>query len=264
MMRLFAMKVSTGVMILGVLIGSAMVADTARADPRRFGYSYETTTMPKGAWEYEQWVTWKTSKAEDRNFDRIDFRHEVEYGLADNWQVAFYLSDWRYEHGDSVEDDGTSWQNVALETIYSITNPVTDPIGSAVYGEVRIGEHEVGVEGKLLLQKDIGPWSIVWNGILEAEWEGEEFGDYDERAGELAQTFGVSYQIVPQLTAGFELLHEIGIDEWEEFGDHVVYVGPNVSYRGKGWFITVTPLFQVTDLADEADFETRFLFGIEF
>src|SRR5688572_3075076 len=71
-------------------------AATANAGERRFTYSYETTTAPKGSWEYEQWMTWKSYD----NKDRFDFRHEIEYGITDTLQLGIYLADWRYEDVD--------------------------------------------------------------------------------------------------------------------------------------------------------------------
>ena len=233
----------------------------ARADSRAFTFSYETTTMPAGHVEYEQWVTWKASKSTDSDFDRIDFRHEVEFGITDNWQGAIYVSDWRYEDGDSVADDGVTWWAVAFETIYKLTDPIVDPLGTALYGELKIGDELIEFEGKLLLQKNLGAWIFVWNGVFVAEWEG---GAYQEDKGKLEQTAGASYQFNPNWAAGGELIHEVEYDDWSQWGDHVVYAGPNVSYRSRSWWVTVTPMFQLTDIAGEPDFLTRVIFGIVF
>ncbi len=229
-------------------------------DARAFTFSYEATTMPAGIWEYEQWVTWKTSKSIDSEFDRLDFRHELEYGVTDRWQVALYF-DWRYQDGKSVANDRAEFRDIAFETIYQITNPVTDPLGFAVYGEVKVGDQLIELEGKLLIQKNVGPWVFVWNGTLEAEWEGS---DYEEDKGELAQTVGVGYQLNPSWVVGGELIHEIEYDDWSQWEDHVVYLGPSVSYRTQAWWVTVTPTFQLTDVDSEADFQTRMLFGFDF
>ena len=235
-------------------------AGAARADERVFTFSYETTTMPAGALEYEQWVTWKTDKDNDESFDRLDFRHEIEYGLTDNFQIAFYY-DWRYQDGDSVGDDGEEFRDVAFEAIWSLTNPVTDPLGIALYGEAKIGDEVAAIEAKLLLQKNIGNWIFAWNGIFEPEWEGE---DYEEDKLELGQTFGASYRISPNFALGGELIHEIEYADWSEWEDHVVYAGPVVHYSQKAWWVTLTPTVQLTDVDSEANFQTRLLFGINF
>lgn len=238
-----------------------VAATRARADERAFTFSYEATTMPKGHLEYEQWVTWKARKEVDSNFDRLDFRHELEYGVTDTWQVALYLSDWRYEEGDSVGDGGAEWRNVAVETIYQLMDPTADPLGVALYGEVKGGDELFALETKLILQKNLGQWMAVWNGTLEAEWEGN--GLHEDK-GELEQALGLSYQINPRWRVGAELTHGIEYADWSDWGDHVVYIGPNASFRRKAWWVTLTPGFQVTGVDEEVDFQTRMIFGVNF
>src|SRR5437867_3970560 len=67
-------------------------APTVRADERRFTYVYEATTVPKGDLEFEQWFSWQRPTREDHDFDRLEFRHELEYGLTDRLQVSLYLA----------------------------------------------------------------------------------------------------------------------------------------------------------------------------
>ncbi len=232
----------------------------AVGDERRFTFVYEATTLPRGSAEYEQWVTWKTHKGTDSDFDRIDFRHELEFGLTDRLQLALYVSDWRYQDGATV-DDGAEWRNAAVEVIYRLTDPVTDPVGLALYGEVKLGDELLELEGKLIAQKDIGKWVVAWNGTIEAEWEGS---DFDQDKGKLEQSLGASYQFSPGLLGGFELLHEVEYEDWSRWGDHVLYLGPNLSYRPGQWWATITPLAQVTDVDSEPDFQIRVIFGIDF
>lgn len=243
--------------ILVVLFASQF----AQASDRRFTYVYEATTQPKGAVEFEQWGTWKTHKRSDSTFDRFDIRHEIEFGLTDRLQMGIYLADWRYEDGRSVDNDGADYRDTAVEFIYNLSDPVNDALGSAIYGEIKLGDELFELEAKLILQKNVGKWVFAWNGTIEAEWEGS---DYSEDKGKLAQSFGASYQFSPKFTAGIELLHEVENDDWREWQDHVLYIGPNFSYRADTWWVTVTPLFQITDEADEADFQARFIFGFNF
>jgi len=246
---------------MAAVVLMSFMAMPAMGGDRKFGFSYEATTSPPGEVEYEQYITWKKSKATDSDFDRIDVRHEIEIGLTDHLQMGIYVADWRYQDGESVSNNRAQYRDTAFEFIYNLTNPVTDPIGLALYGEVKIGDQLFELEGKIILQKDMGPWSVVYNATIEAEWEGS---DYEEDKGTFEQTFGVSYQISPRVLAGIELLHEVEFDDWQETGRNVVYVGPNMSYRRKGWFVTVTPLFQVSDIDSEADFVTRMIFGMHF
>ncbi len=242
-------------------VGLVWVGVSAGSE-RRFTYVYEATTMPQGEWEYEQWVTWKTAKENNRGFDRFDFRHEVEYGVTDRFQLGFYLSDWRYEEDSAGGSRGGEWRGVAVEGIFNLTSPVTDPVGLALYGELKVGHQLLEVEGKFIAQKNFGPVVVAYNFILEAEWEGSHFADDN---GTLQQTAGISYQFSPHFLAGLELLHEVRIPDWAGArGKGVFYLGPNVSYRAKKWWATLTPLFQVSDVEDQADFQMRLIFGFSF
>src|SRR5918911_1531024 len=105
------------------------------AGSRRFTYVYEVTTSPPGDVEIENWITWKTHKPDDHAFDRVEFRHELEFGITEKFQAAIYLADWNYHRGMSAGERGFTLDGSALELIYNLTNPVADPIGLAVYQE---------------------------------------------------------------------------------------------------------------------------------
>ncbi len=240
----------------------------ASAGERRFTYVYEALTLPPQEVEYEQWVTWKTATEQNRDFDRFEFRHELEFGLTDHLQAGLYLSDWNYERSRTEPDEKDrtfptsegEWDGIGLELIQNLTNPVTDPIGISLYGEVRGGNQNLELEGKLILEKDIGSWVIAYNATLEAEWEGDRIS---EDNGEIQQSAGISYQFSPSLLAGIELLHEIGIPDWKGARDKAeFFLGPNVSYRAKRWWVTLTPLFQVSDIEDAEDFQMRLIVGV--
>jgi hypothetical protein len=248
--------------IIVALAGAVLAAGmNAKAGGRTFAYSYETTVMPKGVWEYEQHITWKTHKHDkDSSFDRLDVRHEVEYGLTERLQAALY-ADWRYQDGRSVEQDRARFRDVALEVIYQLTDPEKDAFGSALYGEVKLGDELIETEGKLLLQKNIGRCVLVWNGKAAAEWESK---DYNEDKGEFGQTAGAAYRITDRVSLGVEAVHELEIDNWDTKGEHVVYVGPTLSVQALGGYFTVSPLMQVTDVEGDADYQTRMVAAFYF
>lgn len=240
--------------LCGMLAGSGLAAE------RRFTYVYEVTTIPKGSWELEQWITWKTAKENARDYDRFDFRHEVEWGVTDHFQLGLYLSDWRYEENSGDHRRGGDWRDVAVEGIWNLTDPVKGPLGLAVYGEVKVGDEHLELEGKLLAQKNVGKFVFAYNAVIEAEWEGH---DYGEDKGVLEQTAGVSYQFSPKFLAGIELLHEFEMPDWRGIdGKGIFYLGPNFSYRAERWWATLTPLLQVSDIDDEPDFQMRLIFGL--
>ena len=224
---------------------------------RHFTFLYEAPTSARGSAELENWVTWKRTTDPER-FDQVDFRHEIEYGVTDRFQVSVYLADWFYEA--DPEHSGSSYSDSAIELIYNLTNPVDDPIGLSVYGEIKAGDRLVELESKLIAQKNFGPLILAYNATLEAVWEGN---DLIEREGEFSQALGASYEISPPISVGVELLHEFVFPEWrDEENIRNLFVGPNVSYRSRNWFVTVTGLAQATDTEDEPDFQVRTIFGI--
>lgn len=245
--------------ICAALLALGFTATQLTAGERRFTYSYETTTAPKGSWEYEQWMTWKSYD----NKDRFDFRHEFEYGLTDTLQLGIYLADWRYEDVDG-EGSEADYKASGVELIYQLTDPNKSPFGTALYGEVLVGDQKVELEAKFLLQKNFGPLIAVYNAVLEAEWEGESLSNLDEEKAVWENTVGLSYQVNPNFFVGVEGLHEVEFADWGSAGDHVFYAGPNVSFRKGNVFATIAGLFQVTDVDGEPDTQLRVIAGITF
>ncbi len=243
-------KMNQTLLTLGLL--AFLPAGFTEAAERRFAYSYGASPFTPGSLELETWATWKTGEG----FDRIDFRHELEWGVSERLQLGLYFADWRWQDGE-----GSSFHDVALEAIYNLTDPNEDWIGSSLYGEIKGYEDFLELESKMLLQKDFGPLSMVYNVGLEAEWEG---AGLEETKGEFVQTLGLSYLVKPSLGVGAELLHEIEIPEWEEAGNSALYIGPNVTLRSGRLWATVAGLWQVSGIDEEPDFQLRTLVGLHF
>lgn len=254
------MKNSIVVAVVVLLLGSG----TLLADPRPFTFSNDTYPMGKGDWEYEQHVRWRKHKESDTGYDRVDFRHEFEFGLADNFDLAVYLPSWNYE--DSKDRSGVHFGSIDVEGIFYFSNPVTDPVGIGLYNEVKVGEGELEFEHKLLVQKDVGKWVFLYNLIVETEVEGafrEE--EENEIEGVLGHSVGVSYAVAPGWFFGAEGVVESVFEDWSEYEHTTAYVGPVVSYQGNDrWWATVTPMYQLTDTEGEADFQLRLIVGLMF
>jgi hypothetical protein len=224
---------------------------------RRFTFIYEANTSAASSLELENSITWQRAAGPDR-FDQIDFRHELEYGVTDKFQASLYLADWFYEN--DREHSGFAYSDTAIELIYNLTSPVVDPVGLSIYGELRAGDRLIELESKLIAQKNLGPIILAYNVTLEATWECSELTEHE---GEFSQALGASYEISPRISVGLELLHEFVLPEWrDEEKIRNFFIGPNVSYRHRNWFVTVTALAQATDTVDEPDFQLRTIFGI--
>lgn len=249
-------------LIIGV--GSVLaLSAVASADPRPFTFSNDTYPMGKGDWEYEQWATYRTHKEDESDYQRLDFRHEFEFGLADNFDLAFYLPTWRYE--DSEDFSGTRFGSVDVEAIVYLSNPVKDFVGIGLYNEIKVGEEMLGFEHKLLVQKDVGDWVFLYNLVVETELEGVFGEEENDVEGELKHTFGVSYGGVKGWFLGAEAVVESVYEDWSNYEGTTVYAGPAVSYQGHDrlWF-TLTPMYQLTDNEGEADFNIRLIAGLMF
>ncbi len=234
---------------------------SGHAGARRFTYVYEATTSAPGAIESENWITWGTSMRDDRRFNEVNFRHEIEVGISNHFQASLYLADWSYLESPSSRQHGFSYDASAIELIYNLTNPTTDLVGSAIYQELRLGPKIVELESKVILQKNLNPFVLAYNATLEAKWEGAE---RNERAGEFSESFGLSYEASPSLSFGAELLHEIDIPDWKHSSPSIIYGGPNVSWRRGHWWITITPLAQLTSVGSEVAVRTRVIVGHSF
>src|SRR4051812_25191905 len=246
-------------------VGLIAFASIASADPRPFTFTTDTYREGKGNFEFEQWVTYGHHKDEDPGYNRVDFREEIEFGVADNVDLAFYLPNWTYE--DSKEQDNLRFDSVGGEVIVYFTNPVTDPVGLGLYNEISVGEDEIEFETKFLVQKDVGNWIFAYNLVAETALEGV-FDDDEENEveGELKNTFGIAYGLGKGIFVGGEAVIESSFEDWSEYGDTHVFAGPVVSFQNLGNFwVTITPTFLLTQGDDdEPDLQLRMIAGYQF
>jgi len=85
--------------VLSILLLSILPMVSAFGGARHFTYFYlyEAPTSAPGSIELENWVTWQRIDDPERA-GQIDFRHELEFGVTDKFQVSVYLADWFYEN----------------------------------------------------------------------------------------------------------------------------------------------------------------------
>lgn len=252
--RLLALTILAGAM------ASSLSPSSALASERPFTFVYEASVQAEGAVEYEQWVTWKSHKDSDHSYSRFEFKHEFEFAITDTLQLGIYAAGWSFE--DSNErNNHTRFDYAAAEVIYQLINPHTEDFGLALLGEFKGGPELFELENKVILQKNIDNLVLAYNATVEFEWEGDGYSEHNMK---LEQSAGISYLIMQELSVGAELVHEVEYESYARWSPHTVYVGPNVSYRSKGWWVTATQLFQVTDTHEEANFQTRLIVGVDF
>jgi len=227
---------------------------SAFAGARHFTFLYEAPTSPPGSFEIENYATTRFNDG----FTDANFRHEIEIGITGHFQASIYLANWDYTR--SRENRGGHYDSSSLELIYNLTNPVADPIGISLYQEISGGPRLLESETKLIAQKNFGPLILAYNLTLEAEWEDEGLRQHN---GEIQQAVGASYEVSLRISVGAEMLHEIILPQWHSSeAENNFFLGPNVSYRGNGWFATVTALAQTTRSEGEPDYQVRLIFGV--
>jgi len=266
--------------ILMSIASLAACLATARADERFFTYVYESEVLPKGKWEFEQWLTYSQGyPGGDRQFSSHtwDFREEIEYGFTERFSGSLYLN-FRQEQFVAREEglqnvSEFSFQGVSAEFKYQLLNPNTKPVGLALYFEPTYNGNEQELEYKLILSKNFGDkWVVAANASFEQEWEQEE--GTTEKESVLEFTVGGAYRFTPHWSVGLEgryhsVYEGIGLNEHLGTG---WFLGPNVHYGSARWWATLTVLPQVAgspsdggrNYTENPSFSTRLIFGINF
>lgn len=253
---------------------------STQADERFFGYVYEAEVLPKGKWEFEQWLTYRKGYPEgDRKFSEHlwDFREEIEYGLTDRLSASLYLNFRGEQQVARVRglngSNAFKFEGVSTEFKYQLLNPNTHPVGLALYLEPTYNGDERELEYKILLSKNLGDrWVLAANANFEQEWELEDGSTSHEAVLEF--TAGAAYRLTPHWSVGIEgryhsVYEGFGLDRHLGTG---WFLGPNVHYGSSKWWATLTVLPQIhgnpsdggINLTEHQTFETRLLFGINF
>jgi len=246
---------------------------SALAEESQFSYVYTTDLLPKGAKEVEQWMTWRHQKIAGQ-YDQVEGKTEVEYGVSDRLQVALYANySWtRAFHNGPLgattppeqfadKDTGPDEHfrtarlvGVSGEVIYRVLSPYTDGIGLALYAEPTIGSEFRELETKLVLQKNFlddrlitalnftyaPEWRYLQDPVnpLTKSWQEET---------DINLNVAVSYRFAPKWSAGFEFLneHEYNSYRFTKQSNNGYYFGPTLHYGGKDFFLTATLLEQL-------------------
>lgn len=265
------------------MAGSALWAPAGHADERFFTYVQDADVIPKGGFEFEQWLTYRRGNPEgNRNYDQNlwDFREEFEYGFTDRLSGSLYANFnqnqilARSTADTSEENSRFSFQGISAELKYQVLNPNSDPIGIALYFEPSFGSSERELEYKLIFSKNIGDkWVLASNITFEQEWE-KEHGE-TERESILEFTFGAAYRITPNWSIGLEARRHT-VYEGSTLNDRLGsawFLGPNIHYGSAKWWATLTVLPQISgnpniaggkDLVEHQRYEARLIVGINF
>lgn len=252
-----------------LLVFSLLLASlTARADENLFGYSTGADTLPQGATEIYEWITYRSQKHEG-TYQAIDYRTELEYGWTPAFTQSFYLNFVQHKIKDSAPLDdtgspeypnlmtGVRLQGLQTALKYNVLSVYKDPVGLAFYVEPGFSQifkitgqeqEEWSLEFKTILQKNFldDLLSVVFN--INLEHEVRRFKGDNLWADEftLESTAGVSYRFVPKWWGGVETRYHSEYPEYGKREHWAIFLGPNVHYGDKHWWTTlaVMPQFQ--------------------
>jgi hypothetical protein len=179
----------------------------------------------------------------------MDNRVEYEWGLTDNLQAAFYFN-FRNITTDNTSGGVTTafkFQGISSEFKYQLTNPVTNALGFALYGELGLNTDEIELETKLIFDKKINKTNLALNLEVEPEWH--LFGGPSEMELKVENLFGISHNISSSFAIGLETrqanVFANNSEDELELQHSVFFAGPVISFSQPEWWMTFTVLPQV-------------------
>ena len=243
-----------------VLIAAAVLSlnpAPARAHMRDYIFNQGYHTTQKGEFEIGLVNDYKMPKTDDDDTFNSQHQIELEYGITDRLQLAYYevftwnrANDWRRD-AFKVEAKNRFLESGEL------------PVDIALYGEYKNpnGPRDARsdeVEGKLILSRDFGNWNVVGNLIAERKINAHEDLQWE-------YTAGVSYAVKPQLRLGLELKETLG--DQGEFGirrkGHELQLMPVIAFNPSSHArILFGPAVGLTRAAD--DVQLKSIVEIEF
>ena len=240
--------------LFGALFYLALVP-SVHANEKLFTYTYEPETMPQGALEFEQWVTYRSTRNDEvgqNHYARWDIREELEYGVNDNYTLSLYLNQKSEYFRNPTTHEKTSefeFHSVSIENKWMVLDPATNPVGLSLYLEPSIGNVEFELEEKIILGRRFGAnkeWKWAFNAVHATEWkDSEDPNKGTETEGELEFDFGLTRELNKHWNLGVEFRNHNEMPEYDVWEHTAFFVGPVISYRQEKWWATFTFMTQV-------------------
>lgn len=237
-------------LLIGLLTGGLSLA-TARADERRFTYTYEPEILPKGGLEFEQWVTLRTQRTSDAevkqgNYNLWEFREELEYGVTDNYSVSLYLNTQNesfrdFSQSPPVDRSSFDFEGVSIENRLMVLNPANHAVGLTLYLEPRYSGDEAEVEEKIILGQRYGEWKWAFNLVHASEWA-DQLHTFE---GEVEADLGIARDLTKNWSLGLEFRDHNELPDYRIWENTALFVGPAVSYRQERWWAALSVMPQV-------------------
>lgn len=257
-------------------LAALCLSAVCQAQDRHFAWTYESTTLPKGGMDIEPWFTYSTSHSTLNR--RLTSRLEIELGLSDHLQTAFYLNARQstFQKQDSTGVTGienTFDLSFSNEWKVNVLNPSVKALGIGVYGEYTLAGDELELEFKLLLDKRWPRNILAFNNVWEIELEKaveivNGIGEITTRTFiDMENLLAWTYLVRPNLGLGIEVRSENEMTPGS-YGWMAVSAGPSLFWshtrdNGTGMFVIFSPLQRISHrFSGGRPFEVRAIVGL--
>lgn len=227
-----------------IIIALVLLTNIVRADKRSYVWTYEYKTMEAGEVEFEHYLTLSTPLSDSfKGVTTTNHNIELEIGMNDRFDFALY------QVFSQTPSSSFLYKGYKMRFRYRFGEKgdyMMDPLLYFEYkGKPDFSEH--GLEGKLILAKDIGKVNIALNPVLEFEYEDSGW------ESEIKYNAGISYK--------FGWLLRFGIEARGGKNGH--YIGPVISHgTGKAW-VAFGSAIAVTDIKNnKPQLMLRMIMGI--
>ena len=225
--------------VFRALLAGLLVSASASASERHFGFGYESAVLNPGLAELQPWTTERVGRAD--YYNRLEARLGFQLGVARNLQAALFWNassttlDIRLP-GATLRSrlSTTDLQSLSVQLLYKLTDPTADAVGSALLLEGQAGPMLVGYEGRVIVDKQLGPLRLDFNligaGVEQLELRSRFVASF-------GATAGVGYFLTPNLVTSLELRNENGYSG--RLDRSLLYLGPAVSYANTRFWLTL-------------------------
>lgn len=240
-----------------ILLSIVLLAiNTTQAQDRLFTYTYQSSVLNKGQRDLESWNTLRIGR--DDFYARYDNRTEYEIGLGKNLQTSFYLN--LTTKTQTLNENTGKVLSTENEIGFSnewklkLLDPVANPIGLALYGEVGISSNEYEFEGKIILDKKIGNLTIAANAVYEQEFAPVYLNDELEweKEKKIEAYLAFAYPLSQNFHLTLENAYKNVFVE-RELEHSALFSGLGFSYIHENFWLNFTAMPQLTSFKGESN-----------
>ncbi|HVT08492.1 MAG TPA: hypothetical protein VHO67_13615 [Polyangia bacterium] len=224
---------------LPVFCAAALAAPAARANPRPLPFTYIYETLPHGDAEVELYTDLTPQRLLDANGQAgwhlaSQFQVEIEYGITDRLELGLYLTLQPVDLDFPGAPDLGEGNGVKQRLRYRFADSGVWPVDVAVYGELTENQREFEIEGKVILQRRVGPFRIAAN-----LWAEREYTYRGEASWVLNPTAGVVFEKWFNVQPGIEYWMRGELEDGKFTVGPAHYLGPTAIVQfGKIWWST--------------------------